>query len=278
MLRRFLWISVFAALNLTITFCASAQRRENEPIAAVQQPPSNAGGQAPGGGGTQARGEENRFKWMEPVGVLVTGAFTVVLAVATIRLWKETARLAAFAAIQAKDMKDAVAAATTSADAAVRSFEQMKNESTLRLRAYVNVLHAKKEEFPTVGSENNAVVFSARFKNVGQTPANRFAFSGEVVCGGRKAVEEKAIHVDAADAPMSLVPGAEVSGHFSGAFTREEIASVRDGKTAIYLVGTAVYQDVFNNSREIRFCYYLGGDYGVQHESLAISGFGNSAT
>jgi hypothetical protein len=175
-------------------------------------------------------------------------------------------------------MKASVAAATKSADAAASSVEQMRKESVLRLRAYVNVIHARKEEFPTVGSENNPMIFSVRFKNVGQTPANAFAFSGKLVCGSRKTVEETAIDVDAADAPMSLVAGAEVTGRFPGTFTRDEIASARDGKAAIYLIGKAVYQDVFDTGRQIHFCYYIGGDYGVQHEPLAISGFGNSAT
>jgi hypothetical protein len=58
--------------------------------------------------------------------------------------------------------------------------------------------------------------------------------------------------------------------------SREEIEY---GSKAIFLVGTIVYDVVFEMaSRVTNFCYYIGGDVGMDGHEMSAASDGNNAT
>jgi hypothetical protein len=83
---------------------------------------------------------DNPSEFIIAVSTAFTALFTLVLEIATIRLWNSTATLAGFAQVQARDMKDAIAAATnTSAAGALDSDQIVAINAQRQLRAYVFV-------------------------------------------------------------------------------------------------------------------------------------------
>src|SRR5665213_3144973 len=50
--------------------------------------------------------------------------------------------------------------------------------------------------------------------------------------------------------------------------TGEEYASVRDGKSAVFVYGTINYKDVFGRSWWTTYRYYIGGDQGIRADGF----------
>src|SRR5262249_43022207 len=191
---------LFAALLAAFPVTASALVTVPPPgLALIQQPQPEKSDKPPAQGQPDKREESrgarendrkelaaDRSAWLEAIGVAVAAIFTAVLAVATITLWYQTKKLAEFAAEQARDMKSVIAASQKSAYAAEKSNSQFQINAQMQLRAYVNVLYAKKSKFPEIGDEFGEVVVTVRLKNFGATPANDFEFDARLVCGTKE--------------------------------------------------------------------------------------------
>ena len=164
---------------------------------------------------------------LEAIGVFITGIFTVVLAIATIKLWNSTNRLA----------------------------EGAEKSSERQLRAYVHqidiewhwhvepvtgsVWYTFKPQFKNLGSTpaRNVKVFTSRYLELNDIPAD-FPFTASVA------------ETVFTAGPQALFIGVEVSA------TGNDLVLVQSGQLHFLIWGWAKYRDVFEGTPErvTKFC------------------------
>jgi hypothetical protein len=213
----------------------------------------------------------SRERIFDVLATIITAIFTVVLALSTVLLWKETKDLRNFAQQQSEDMKASIAEAARAADAmrdvakAVAANAEAAND-TLALYKDANI--RQNRAYLTVGlggvvaqTKETNYRFEVRMtlQNVGNTPAYNVRSNA---------------HADLLPIPLpndfqfpAFVP--EISGtstmgpHQSNFFTAianriysdDEVHEMEFGPNKqLYVYGTVTYEDAFGISRKTNFC------------------------
>jgi hypothetical protein len=213
----------------------------------------------------------SRERIFDVVATIITAIFTVVLALSTVLLWKETKDLRNFAEQQSEDMKASIAEAARSADAmrdvakAVAANAEAAND-TLALYKNANIRQNRAYLMVELGgvvaqNKETNYRFEVRMtlQNVGNTPAYNVRSN---------------IHADLLPIPLpndfqfpAFVPkisGTSTMGpHQSNFFTAianriysdDEIHEMEFGPNKqLYVYGTITYEGAFGISRKTNFC------------------------
>lgn len=145
------------------------------------------------------------------------------------------------------------------ADAAVKSAQSSEDALKLtktQLRAYVALVPP---DVFNVVAQGNAVTIYAQFTNNGQTPARAVERS---VGLSTQAPSEDFKEAITEPGKLDINPGAltpVVERSLPNSLTAEEVESVKDGNSKIYVFGTIKFQDAFGDRQEIGFCFeYFG--------------------
>ena len=164
----------------------------------------------------------------------IIAAFTVLLFLATLALWWST-----------------------------RSLVKGADKTAERqLRAYV---HITESFFKQVGSD---IVITMSYKNFGATPAIEFLGRHDVKVRPYPSDEPYVSNTDPMRSVGVLGPGQEYSivVNLDRPLTSDEIKSIGDGHTAVYLYGVFTYKDAFGKIRSTEFRMFVGGPGGPHPE------------
>jgi hypothetical protein len=155
------------------------------------------------------------------------------------------------------DAKEAADAARDSAKIASESLVLSRKTAAIQLRAYLTIEQAKVIDF------GPALTVQVLIKNAGQTPPN------DVTVWGAVSIAIFPLDESGRPDPPSTPP--ETEGTIgSGSFIHwgsgpdqpvvpEEVAGVKNGQAALYVIGKVSYRDVFGEARTTDFCYAYGG-------------------
>lgn len=237
--------------------------------------------QLPGSTPLQARGPISKFagiivsreRLFDVLSTIITAVFTVVLALSTVLLWKETKDLRNFAAKQSEDMKESIREAARAADAmqnvakAVELSAKVGNDGVaLSKDSYVRMLRAYLTVgFGTVFKQDNAT--NTRFEvrmnvqNVGNTPAYKVVTQTYVDALPFPLPSDFQFpKLDDRGSSSTLGPhdGGVVSGIAERFYSDDEIKEFELGTTKhLYIYGLVAYEDAFGIRRETNFCKAL---------------------
>ena len=215
----------------------------------------------------------SRERLFDVLSTVITAVFTVVLAISTVLLWKETKDLRNFAAQQSDDMKASIAEAARAARAmqevasGVASSAKAANESVaLSKDSYVRMLRA----YLTVGLNTvfkqdaaNNTRFEVRMavQNVGNTPAYKVVTNTFVdVFPFPLTSDFQFPKLANSGSTSTLGPhdGGQITGVASRLYTDDEVNEFERGMTKrLYVYGRVAYEDAFGIMRETKFCKAL---------------------
>jgi hypothetical protein len=166
------------------------------------------------------------------ISALVTGLFTVVLAISTILLWRETKRTAK--------------AANTSANTAKEAGDAYKRSE----RAWVGMCGVEARKIIN-GESVEGFVFTFKWRNAGKSPALRInAMANSQLIPAGAALDMQSVRRKKADDDGgALVPGAEANGP-PRPHTLAELIEVAEGRQQLILWGIATYHTVFDDLGE----------------------------
>lgn len=158
--------------------------------------------------------------------------FTVVLGIATWRLWLATDRL------------------VEGSDATARS----------QLRAYVMVQHNYICSF----DEEKYAEVRFQIENVGMTPANSMAHHSELFIAPFPIPDDFEIPTitSSLTSPVTVFPRQKFEGNgiASEIFNKTEIASIVSGEKSLYAVTEIFYDDIFGNAQTTNICSAILAD------------------
>ena len=144
-----------------------------------------------------------------------------------------------------------------------------------QLRAYVYI---EKTKFRSTGTD--AWEINYRIKNFGLTPAHNVRLISIA-----KVVDWKERHPAEIPTPnhVETIGSMAPNGDFFEFDEKLEgiapVVDIRDGNKAIFLLGTIIYDTVFDiGRRTTSFSYYIGGDMGCDGDEMFAASEGNDAT
>jgi hypothetical protein len=205
----------------------------------------------------------SRERVFDVVSTIITAIFTVVLALSTVLLWKETKDLRNFAQQQGEDMKASIAEAARSADAmrdVAKSLALDAEAAHANLRAYITT------GLGGVIAQNKDTGYRYEVRitvqNVGNTPANKVVAD---------------LHTDLLPLPLPVdfkIPevdptkgGSSTVGPHQSVFmmavaprvySDDDVDDLKRGnKKLLYVFGTIAYEDTFGKSRYIKICQMI---------------------
>lgn len=175
--------------------------------------------------------------------------FTFVLALSTIGLFIVTCKTAN--------------AAEKSANAATESVQILKNNAEMELRAYMSIDRITRTDKLDVLEPPN---FDIIIINSGKTPAYNVRISVYAELVDYPPKEE--ITIPAIPGPPSagiVGPGITIVSkvNIDGALSNKQNNALISKKTAIFLIGTIKYIDLFGNGRFVDFCFVHQGKRGL---------------
>jgi hypothetical protein len=202
-----------------------------------------------------------RERVFDVLSTIITAVFTVVLALSTVLLWKETKDLRNFAQQQGEDMKASIAEAARAAEAmsnVAKSLAVDAETGHANVRAYITTQLAGL--VPQNKDTNYHYEIRLTLQNVGNTPAYK-------VVGN--------LHADVL--PYPLPDDFEIPAASNATFTNqgtigphqnmalnafapriysdEEVNELQHTMTKLlYVYGTITYEDVFGASRYLKLC------------------------
>lgn len=205
----------------------------------------------------------SRERVFDVVSTIITAVFTVVLALSTVLLWKETKDLRDFAQQQGEDMKASITEAARSANAmrdVAKSLAVEANAAHANLRAYITLGLAG----VVPQNKDNGYRYEVRLtlQNVGNTPANKVGSN---------------LYTDLLPVPLPAdfeIPPFDPTKSGSGTigphqsmflnavapriYTDDEVQELKSGnKKLLYVWGTVAYEDTFGASRFVRLCQII---------------------
>ena len=163
--------------------------------------------------------------------------------------------------------------ATVGLVVATRQLVKSADQTAKRqLRAYVYLENAK---FVVSGA---ACKITLRVKNYGQTPAHNVVLDNLSVCvpwnGGNTVLPTSTRRTQLG----SMAPNGDFVDN-EDIVDKIDVTDLRNGNTAVYLVGTIAYDTVFRMRRRVtNFRYYVGGDMGLDGNEMYADDMGNDAT
>jgi hypothetical protein len=205
----------------------------------------------------------SRERTFDVLSTIITAIFTVVLALSTALLWKETKDLRNFAQQQSEDMKASIAVAGRAADAMsdvakslAASAEATKNANIMQWRAYLTV------GFGSVIVQNKETNFRFEVRmtlqNVGNTPAYNIHTNAYADFLPSPLPDDFKFP---AFVPNNLV-GSNMGPRQDALFTAvanriysdDEVHEMEFGpNNQLYVYGTITYEDAFGISRKTNF-------------------------
>ena len=206
----------------------------------------------------------SRERVFDVLATIITAIFTVVLALSTVLLWKETKDLRNFAEQQSLDMRDSIREAARSADAmrdVAKALAVDAEAARANLRAYMTVgLGAVIPQDKDTGYR-----FEVRMtlQNVGNTPASKVAFNiyadvlpnplpadfkfpafNPAISGGVTTIGPHQNMLMTAIAPRI--------------YSDDDVHEIQfESKKLLYVFGTVAYVDTFGASRYTSFCQMI---------------------
>lgn len=158
-------------------------------------------------------------------------------------------------------------------------YAQCSSERQLRAYVYIEKTPIKASAEGVVDLLKNTFKVDFRVRNFGQTPAHnavvRYAFEVVDCVGGKAKQLPTPNHTFQLGSIGPLTDFYDLADTVSGV----DIATIRDGRRAIYLVGSIVYDTVFAKNLQTNFCYLVGGDVGWGgDDEMSADESGNDAT
>lgn len=203
-----------------------------------------------------------RERVFDVLATIITAIFTVVLALSTVFLWRETKDLRNFAQQQSEDMKASITEAARSADAmrdVAKSLSAQADATHAMLRAYLTVglggVIAQNKE------TNYRYEVRMTLQNVGNTPATKVGVNIRAdVLPYPLPVDFKLPVFDPSIAEStndSIAPHQDmiITGIAPRIYSDDDVNEVEHGaKKLLYVFGTVVYEDAFGVNRKTQFC------------------------
>lgn len=207
----------------------------------------------------------SRERVFDVVSTIITAIFTVVLALSTVLLWKETKDLRNFAQQQGQDMRASIAEATRSATAMRDVADALMSQTkavNANLRAYIMLgLGAVVPQNKDTGYRYDVRL---TLQNVGNTPANKLAFNLQTDLLPLPLPADFKIPafdpVSAGTQPPTVGPhqNSLVNAVAPRIYSDEEVNDLKSGnKKLLYVFGTVTYQDVFGESHYTKICQMI---------------------
>lgn len=201
-----------------------------------------------------------RERVFDVLSTIITAVFTVVLALSTVLLWKETKDLRNFAEQQSEDMKASIGEAARSADA--------MRDVAKSLAVEAEGVHANLRAYPTVGlvgvlaqnkDTNYRYEVRLTLQNVGNTPAYKVASNmfADVLPMPLPADFEIPVFNPAISGETTLGPHQTMvlSAIAPRVYLDDEVNEIEHGtKKLLYVFGTITYEDAFGASRYAKIC------------------------
>jgi hypothetical protein len=200
-------------------------------------------------------------EWWKALWETVLALGTAALACFTMLLWLSTKKLAEDAVDNAQrqstEMRDSLAVARESAEAAEATANVMMDTAQRQLRAYVSVDSASR-----LDDIDGRPVFEVRLVNAGQTPAYQVV-SWIGIAFREYLLTSPLVRPEANEqAPRSSVgPKALFFSRIVGrtALTAEHQALLDQHERVIYVHGGVTYKDTFGFDRHLNYAFYWGG-------------------
>jgi hypothetical protein len=206
----------------------------------------------------------SRERVFDVLSTIITAIFTVVLALSTVLLWKETKDLRNFAQQQGEDMKAPIAEAARSASA--------MRDVAEALTAQTKAVNANLRAYITLGlggvvpqNRDTGYRYEVRMtvQNVGNTPANNVAFNlyTDLLLVPLPA-DFKIPAFDLAKAGGTTTVGPHQNWFATAVAPRiysddEENELKTGSKKLLYVFGTVTYEDVFGVTRYNKICQLI---------------------
>jgi hypothetical protein len=212
----------------------------------------------------------SRERVFDVVSTVITAIFTVVLAVSTALLWKETKDLRNFAQEQSNDMKASIAeaaraatamrdvanAVSANAKAANESLAVFKDANTRQMRAYlaVGLGGVVKQDTTT----NYRFEVRMTLQNVGNTPAYKVVTNTQVDVLPFPLPQDFQLPPFVETGSSANVGPHQnfiMTGVAGRIYSDDEINEIQFGsKKRLYVYGRVHYEDAFGVVRQINFC------------------------
>jgi hypothetical protein len=204
-----------------------------------------------------------RERVFDVVSTIITAIFTVVLALSTVLLWKETKDLRNFAEQQGEDMKASIAEAARSADAmrdVAKALVAEQEAARANLRAYITI--GLGGVVPQDKDTNLRYEVRLTVQNVGNTPANKVATKVYAdIMPFPLPADFKIPSSDPADGsgePMGPHQNSFVSAIAPRLYSDEEVHEIQTGTTKLlYVYGIIRYEDTFGAKHHTQFCQVI---------------------
>jgi hypothetical protein len=206
----------------------------------------------------------SRERVFDVLATIITAIFTVVLALSTVLLWKETKDLRNFAEQQSEDMKASIAEAARSAAAMGDVAKVLAAEAEMgraNIRAYITT--GLGAVVPQNKDTNYRYEVRITMQNVGNTPAYKVASNlyTDVLPNPLPSDFEIPAFNPAMTGQTSVGPHQNlfVTAIAPRIYSDDEVNQFQhgDGKKLLYVFGTITYEDVFGASRYIKLCQMI---------------------
>jgi len=189
------------------------------------------------------------------VSTITIAAFTVIMGITTILLWKETKKTARFTGLTVATMKDT---------------------AERQLRAY---LSSKIVEIPVNIDDHGKLSVTTTVKNYGNTPAHSMMGSNHIGIYNLPITDTNPLDkVTLADeiSKSSIAPGEVyyMTITLKKQFTQNDISIIESGGRALFLVGEIKYVDVFGKQHSSKCCLISTGET-FKHRTFSYYHEGN---
>ncbi len=182
------------------------------------------------------------YEYWTVVSTVIIAAFTVVMGIWNILLWRESKRTANFTGQTAETMRDT---------------------AMQELRAYV---YTKHDDEPVISLDvSNRLSMATKIINFGMTPAHDLMICsryGIYPLPLTSINQLDAFHYDV-DAPKSpLAPGEAVylRASIPEILSEDVIADIKSEKAALFIYGEIKYFDIFNKPHKTKYCFISTGE------------------
>ncbi|MHB8843492.1 MAG: hypothetical protein ACYC7L_01980 [Nitrospirota bacterium] len=196
------------------------------------------------------------YEWWTVFSTVIIAAFTVVMGVWTVLLWRESKRTAIFTGQTAETMKDT---------------------TMQQLRAYVFTKHDEPFTLEINGRLSTATII----KNFGQTPAHDMMTCHRVGIYSlplttTNKLEDPIYEPDSPSGPLAPGEVAYQRATIPELLPDDISADIAAGKVALFVFGEIKYVDIFNKPHRTRYCLFSTGE-DFMDRSLAYYHQGNEA-
>lgn len=207
----------------------------------------------------------SRERVFDVVSTIITAIFTVVLALSTVLLWKETKDLRNFAQQQSEDMKASIAEAARSATAmrdVADALMAQKQAVNANLRAYITLSLAGVVQ----QNKDTGYRYEVRMnlQNAGNTPANRLGYILQTdllpvpLPADFKIPTPNLAPADSLTTTVGPHQNSLATAVAPRIYSDEEVDEMKHGsKKLLYVFGTVMYQDVFGESHYTKICQMI---------------------